>query len=70
MAQSRRQSLFESLANTALGFTVSFASTFAIFPLVGIHSSGIKNLQITLYFTAISILRGYLVRRFYNRRNK
>lgn len=71
MAQTRRQSFFESLANTAVGFGVSFASTFLIFPLVGFESTGGKNLLITFYFTVVSILRGYLIRRFYaNRKAK
>ena len=70
MGQSRRQSFFESLTNTAIGFGISFASTFLIFPLVGIASSGGKNFIITCYFTVISILRGYLLRRVFNKRSK
>ncbi|PIB28897.1 hypothetical protein BFP77_08245 [Maribacter sp. 4U21] len=70
MGQSKRQSFFESLSNTAIGFIVSFASTFLIFPLVGFESSGGKNLLITLYFTVVSILRGYVLRRYFNKRTR
>lgn len=70
MGQSKRQSFVESLSNTAIGFVVSFASTFLIFPLVGFESSSGKNLIITLYFTAVSILRGYVLRRYFNRKSK
>lgn len=66
--QTPRQSLIESLNNTALGFVISYASSFLIFPLMGIDSSPGKNLVITLYFTVISIIRGYAIRRWYNRR--
>lgn len=67
MPQSKKQSLVESLTNTFVGFLISFLSTFLIFPLVGYNSSPVKNLIITLYFTVISILRGYLIRRYFNK---
>jgi heme/copper-type cytochrome/quinol oxidase subunit 4 len=64
--QSKKQSFIESLTNTAVGFTISLAATFVIFPLVGINSTSTKNVIITLFFTAISIARGYIIRRFFN----
>lgn len=64
--QNKKQSLIESITNTFIGFFVSFLSTFLIFPIMGFESNPSKNLIITIYFTAISILRGYLVRRYYN----
>ncbi|WP_210707378.1 DUF7220 family protein [Maribacter dokdonensis] len=66
--QTKKQSFIESLSNTAIGFIVSYASTFLIFPLVGFESNGGKNLIITLYFTAVSILRGYVLRRYFNKK--
>ncbi|AOR29562.1 hypothetical protein FORMB_25450 [Formosa sp. Hel1_33_131] len=65
--QTKKQSLAEACINTAVGFLISFASTFLIFPLVGIASSAGKNIIITLFFTAISILRGYVIRRWFNK---
>ncbi len=70
MGQSKRQSFFESLINTTVGFMVSFASTFLIFPLMGFDSTGGKNLVITIYFTFISIGRGYVIRRWFNTKSK
>jgi hypothetical protein len=67
--QTKKQSLIEAFINVAIGFCVSWASTFLIFPLVGIASSPGKNLQITLYFTIISILRSYILRRFFNKKH-
>ena len=64
--QTKKHSLIEACSNTAIGFVISYASTFIIFPIVGIASSSTKNLVITLFFTVISIIRGYLVRRFFN----
>lgn len=68
--QTKKQSLLESLTNTAIGFVISLASTFVIFPLVGFESSASKNIIVTLFFTAVSILRGYLIRRFFNTKNQ
>ncbi|TLP81377.1 hypothetical protein [Maribacter sp. ACAM166] len=64
--QTKKQSFIESLTNTAIGFMVSFASTFLIFPLVGISTNAGTNLIITIYFTIISVLRGYALRRWFN----
>lgn len=69
MKQSKKQSLVESITNTAVGFLISLAATFAIFPLVGIESTGFKNVVITIFFTAISILRGYVIRRYFNKKS-
>jgi hypothetical protein len=40
-----------------------------VLPLFGIHSTALKNLGITICFTVISILRGYLIRRYFNKKN-
>lgn len=68
--QTKKQSFFEALTNTAIGFVIAYGSTFIIFPLMGIESSPSKNIIITLFFTAVSILRGYLIRRFFNKSTK
>lgn len=64
--QTRLQSLIETLVNIGVGFFVALASQILIFPLFGIHTSLATDIQITTYFTAISILRSYLLRRFFN----
>ena len=66
--QTKKQSVIESLTNTAIGFGVSFASTFLILPLVGVKTRAGTNLIITLYFTIISIARGYVIRRWFNKK--
>lgn len=70
MTQTKKHSLLEAVTNTAVGFVISLGSTFIIFPLVGVPSSAGKNLLITLFFTVISILRGYILRRFFNRQSQ
>lgn len=68
MEQSRIESLIETCINTAIGFVVALASQLAIFPLVGIDVAFNTNLVIGTWFTAISVARGYIVRRYFNSR--
>ena len=67
--QTRKQSLVESLTNVAVGYIVAVLSQLAVFPLFGITVSISDNLLIGLYFTVISLVRGYLIRRYFNNRN-
>ncbi len=67
MTQSRRHSAFESVANVAIGYVVAIASQLAIFPLFDIHIPMSDNLLMGLWFTAISIVRSYVLRRWFNR---
>lgn len=66
MTQSRTASLFESITNVAIGYSVALASQFVIFPQYGIHISLSDNIAIGLWFTVISIGRSYAVRRIFN----
>ena len=67
MTQTRRRSLTEALVNTATGFVLSAVVTAIVFPLFGYPIRLADNLAITAIFTAVSILRGYAVRRAFNR---
>ena len=64
--QKKRHSLIESIANTAIGFGINVTAQHLIFPLFGIFISWSENLTIAMFFTVISIIRGYLIRRFFN----
>lgn len=68
MTQSRRGSLIEATVNTAVGLVISLISTMLLLPLVGIESTMSQNAQLTVYFTAVSIARSYLLRRYFNAR--
>lgn len=67
--QSRLMSLLEVATNIFVGLVVSFISQVVIFSAYDVHLSLTQNLTITLYFTAISIVRGYALRRFFNYKN-
>ena len=67
MAQTKLESVVEVVVNVLIGYVVATASQILIFPLFGIFLPLSDNLLIGAYFTAISIVRGYVVRRFFNR---
>lgn len=64
--QTRTESIIETCASTAVGYVVAIASQVLVFPLFGIHVPFTSNLAIGAWFTVISLLRGYVVRRFFN----
>lgn len=68
--QSRTHSILESVTNTAIGYLVALASQVMLFPLVGIHVPLSTNAKLGLWFTVISIARGYLLRRWWTRRTE
>jgi hypothetical protein len=65
--QSKRHSLIESIANTAVGFILSMAAVQWVFPLFGVRMSIGENLTATSIMTVISVARGYALRRAFNR---
>jgi len=66
--QTRVQSMLEQIANVASGFVVSFAFwTYVVVPVWNLPVQAAENLQITAAFTALSIARGYIWRRIFNR---
>jgi positive regulator of sigma E activity len=69
MSQSRRHSLEETLVSTAIGFVISTFLNMFVAPRV-LHTtvSFNQNLILIAIFTVASILRGYFVRRHYNRK--
>lgn len=64
--QSRYQSFIEALLNTLIGYVVALTSQLLIFPLFSIKVSFTENLLIGGYFTLISIVRSYAIRRWFN----
>ena len=70
MKQSKKQSLKETVISTFIGLAVSLLTQIVVFPLYGMEVSFNQNIQITIIFTAVSIARGYLVRRYFNNLKK
>ncbi len=64
--QTRLMSLVETMTNITVGLVISFLSQIVIFKIYNVSLSTQQNVEITLYFTIISILRSYALRRFFN----
>lgn len=64
--QSRSSSLFETLTGTVTGFVLTVWVQRFLFPAMGHDLALAENLIVASVFTAVSILRGYTVRRVFN----
>lgn len=64
--QTRTQSAIEVVCGTLIGFVIALLSQIFITNLYGIPSSIEQDVWITSFFTCISIIRNYAVRRFFN----
>ena len=64
--QTRTQSLIESTANILVGYFVAVGSQILVFPFFGIHIPLSTNIYIGLWFTLISLIRSYALRRCFN----
>ena len=67
MRQTKRKSLIESIAQTLIGLITSILIQFILYPLMGIPVTIFQNIIITLVFFIVSIVRGYLVRRLFDK---
>ena len=67
MGQTKFQSFIESLTNILIGFVVAFVSQVVIFHQFGVEISLGRNLEMTVYFTIVSFIRSYTLRRIFNR---
>lgn len=66
--QSKVESLLESSINILIGYIVAVLSQLLIFPVFNIYVALSDNLLIGAYFTAISLLRSYIIRRYFNKK--
>ena len=67
MAQTRLGSIAEAWANIAVGFVINFTANWLILPAFGFHTLTLKtNFEIGLLYTLISLVRSYVLRRWFN----
>ena len=66
MQQTKIESLIESLVNILIGYGVALISQIIVFPIFGIDVPLKTNLWIGLWFTVISFVRSYIIRRWFN----
>lgn len=67
MAQNKKQSAFESIVNIIVGLITSFLIQLFIYPALKIPVTIGQNIIITIVFFLVSFIRGYLIRRYFNK---
>ena len=68
--QNKRSSLYESILNIVMGTVITFTVQPFIFLLFGIVISAGSNLSITAIYLVITLVRLYVLRRFFNNKTK
>jgi len=66
--QSMRESMLESWTNIGIGFGINYAANLVVLPLVGLPVTAAEAFQIGVIFTSISVVRSFMIRRWYNYR--
>ena len=64
--QSKKQSLIESLTSTTIGIIIGIVLNLTILPIFGYPVSLSDSLWISIIFTIVSIIRSYIIRRWFN----
>lgn len=64
--QTKLGSFAEAAANIAVGFAINWAANLLILPLFGFNITGSQAFNMGLIFTAISLARSYVLRRYFN----
>ena len=67
MKQTKQKSFIESVIQTIIGLGTSILIQVILYPMMGIPVTFTQNLIITLVFFTVSIVRGYFVRRIFEK---
>tara|TARA_R110000796_G_scaffold60642_9_gene140307 strand:- start:2001 stop:2213 length:213 start_codon:yes stop_codon:yes gene_type:complete len=65
--QKKKHSFIEAVSGTVIGLLTSFLIQIILYPLMEIPVTISQNIIITTVFFIVSIGRGYLVRRLFNK---
>ena len=66
--QSRTMSFIEAVTNVVVGFALAVLTQVLVFPVFGIAVTFDQNVSIAVIFTLVSLARGYVLRRLFERR--
>ena len=62
--QTRRQAIIESWINILAGFGINFCMNALLLPLLGIDLKASDNFLLGCTYTAVSIVRSFVIRRY------
>ena len=68
--QTKIQSLVEAVTNTLSGLVLAFVVNMLLMGAAGVSATPKQNLLIVGGHTIVSVIRSYVVRRFFNKRAK
>ena len=68
--QTKKQSLIETLTSVFAGWLIGVILNLTVLPLFDYNITVVDSLLVSLIFTVISVVRGYLIRRFFNSKER
>lgn len=66
--QSPRSAIIEAWMNILVGFSINYAINLILLPMVGAELTAANNFWLGWAYTAVSIVRQYVIRRWFNDR--
>jgi predicted Na+-dependent transporter len=67
-SQTKLHSIVESVSNTLIGLITTLIFSPLIYKMVGMSYTYKQLGVVTVMFTTLSIVRGYIIRRFFNKK--
>ena len=68
--QTKKWSMIETLVSVGIGWLIGVILNMLVLPLFDYDVSLTDGVLISIIFTAVSVVRSYVVRRFFNSRGK
>jgi hypothetical protein len=68
MSQSKADSMKEAMTNIAVGYSINCVANLCILPLFGYVVTLSDSLLIGVAFTGVSLVRQYVIRRWFNKK--
>ena len=68
--QSKRESMIETLTSVFAGWLIGVILNMLVLPLFDYDVSLTDGVLISIIFTGVSVVRGYVIRRFFNSKEK
>ena len=68
--QSKKESFIETLTSVFAGWLIGVILNMLVLPLFDYNITVIDSLWVSLIFTVVSVIRGYVIRRFFNSKEK
>lgn len=70
LMQSKKESFIETLTSVFVGWLIGVILNMLVLPLFDYNITVIDSLWVSLIFTVVSVIRGYVIRRFFNSKEK